>query len=326
METGHDSCINRMNQLIHEVGNVAVPPPPAAPVTPVVPIGRHGACELFAKREDLVDPLGLGFKVRKARWTFARAEADGVTDVIVDGVNESGCCAAAASLGAAFSLRVHVFFRGHRPERPAGRLLQTIGSATSVAFVDPDKPALTAKLRKADEIREQGGKPLLIPIGLSTPESIWAGIELAAQICTYEEEAGIPFDAVIVAVGTAGTAFSLEVGGFLLGRPWQVVGVCIDDESPADYSPILAEHRRHAQALFPQLPDAGDLEFACLSDHRGYQIPSARAAEEARIVSDRHGLEFEQTYVAKAWAGGLEWLAEHPDVRRALFVVTGGLS
>jgi L-cysteate sulfo-lyase len=324
LETDHDSCTSRMRELIHQVGNVAIPPPPEDPVTPVVSLGRHGTCELFAKREDLVDPLGLGFKVRKARWTFARAEADGVTDVIVDGVNDSGCCAAAASLGGAFSLRVHVFFRGHRPERPTGRLLQTIDSATSVEFVDPERPAHAAKLRKADEVRAQGGVPLVIPIGLTTPESIWAGIELSAQICTYEEEAGTPFDAVIVPVGTVGTAFSLEVGGFLLGRPWQVVGVCIDDESPADYAAPLAELRRNARALFPQLPDVGDLQFASLSDHRGYQIPSPRAAEQARIVSRRHGLDFDQTYVAKAWAGGLEWLDEHPSVRRALFVVTGG--
>jgi 1-aminocyclopropane-1-carboxylate deaminase/D-cysteine desulfhydrase-like pyridoxal-dependent ACC family enzyme len=311
-----------MNELVHRVGGVVVPP--AVPVTPVVPMGTIGACEWFAKREDLIDPLGLGFKVRKAYWTFARAQADGVTDVIVDGVNESGCCAAAASLGGAFGLRVHVFFRGIRPEHPTGRLLHSLDSATSVAFVDPDKPALADKLRKADDIREHGGVPLVIPIGLTTPESLWAGIELAAQIGTYEEETGAPFDAVIVPVGTGGTAFSLDVGGFLLGRPWQVVGVCIDEETPADYVPILAELRRDARSLFPELPDAGGLELACLSDHRGYQIPSQRAADEARVVASRHGLDFEQTYVAKAWAGALEWIEDKSSVRRALFVVTGG--
>jgi len=325
LETGHDSCTDRMNHLIYRsAGNVAVPPPLAVPVTPVIPLGRHGTCDVFAKREDLVDPLGLGFKVRKVRWTFARAKADGVTDVILDGVNDSGCCAAAASLGDAFSLRVHVFFRGERPERPTGRLLHSLDSATSAEFVDPTKPADAAKLRKADEIREQGGVPRVLPIGLSTPESVWAGIELAAQICTYEEEVAAPFDAVIVPVGTAGTVFSLDVGGFLLSRPWQVVGVCIDDESPADYAPALAEHRRNAQTLFPELPDAGGLQLVSLSDHRGYQIPSARAAEEARTISSRYGLTFDQTYVAKAWAGALEWLEDHPSIRRALFVVTGG--
>ena len=316
---------NRMNDLIDQsAGDVAVPPPLVVPVTPVMPLGQHGTCELFAKREDLLDPLGLGFKVRKVRWTFARAKADGVTDVILDGVNDSGCCAAAASLGDAFSLRVHIFFRGIRPGRPTGRLLQSLNSATSVEFVDPTRPADAAKLRKAEEIQQQGGVPRVLPIGLSTPESVWAGIELAAQIGTYEEEVATPFDAVIVPVGTAGTAFSLDVGGFLLGRPWQVVGVCIDDESPADYSPALAEHRRNAQALFPELPDVGGLELVSLSDHQGYQVPSESAAREARTVSSRYGLTFDQTYVAKGWAGALEWLEEHPSVRRALFVVTGG--
>src|SRR5690348_15028417 len=137
-----------MNELIRQVGDVVVPPALDVPVTPVVPLGRHGRCELFAKREDLVDPLGLGFKVRKAHWTFARAHADGVTDVIVDGVNESGCCAAAASLGSDYSLRVHVFFRGVQPAQPSGRLAQTMSAATSFEFVDPDRPALAAKLRK----------------------------------------------------------------------------------------------------------------------------------------------------------------------------------
>ena len=275
------------------------------------------------KREDLLDPLGLGFKVRKVRWTYARAKADGVTDVILDGVTDSGCCAAAASLGAAFSLRVHVLFRGSPVENPTGRLLQTLNSATSVEYVDPTKPADAAKDRKAEEIRAQGGVPRVLPIGASTPESVWAGIELAAEIGTYEEEAGTPFDAVLVAVGTGGTVFGLDVGGFLLGRPWQVVGVLIDDDAPPDYAAPFAELRRAVQALFPELPDAGTLELATLSDHQGYQIPSERAAEEAREVSLRHGLSFDQTYVAKAWAGSLEWLADRPSTKRALFVMTG---
>jgi 1-aminocyclopropane-1-carboxylate deaminase/D-cysteine desulfhydrase-like pyridoxal-dependent ACC family enzyme len=325
VEMGHESGTNRLNELIERAsGDVAVPPPLAGSDTPLEPLGQHGTCELFAKREDLLEPVGLGFKVRKVRWTYARAEADGVTDVILDGVTHSGCCAAAATLGRAFSLRVHVFLRGERPENPTGRLLQTLTSATSVEFVDPTRPADEAKLRKAEEIREHGGVPRVYPIGLSTPEALWGGIELAAQITDYEEEVGTPFDAVIVAVGTAGTAAGLDVGCFLLDRPWQVVGVCIDDEAPADYVPVIATLRRSMQALFPELPEVGALELVSLSDHRGYQVPSPIAAREADEVSRLYGLEFDPTYVAKAWAGGLEWLEEHPAIRRALFVVTGG--
>jgi 1-aminocyclopropane-1-carboxylate deaminase/D-cysteine desulfhydrase-like pyridoxal-dependent ACC family enzyme len=317
----------RLQELIDRAaGDVAVPPTLDGPVTPVVAFGRYGGCEIFVKREDLLDPTGLGFKVRKVRWTYARAKADGVTDVILDGVTESGCCAAAASLGPAFGLGVHVFLRGVPPERPAGRLLQTLSSATSVEFVDPENPADAVKQRKAEEIRQQGGVPRLVPIGASTPESVWAGIELASEIGAYEEEAGAPFDAVLVAVGTGGTVLGLDVGRFLLECPWQVVGVLIDDDAPGDYAARFAELRRATQVLFPDLPDAGGLELATLSDHRGYQIPSERATEEARNVSLHHGLTFDETYVAKAWAGALEWLAEHPSVERALFVVTGGAS
>jgi 1-aminocyclopropane-1-carboxylate deaminase/D-cysteine desulfhydrase-like pyridoxal-dependent ACC family enzyme len=198
-----------------------------------------------------------------------------------------------------------------------------LSSATSVEFVDPANPADAVKQRKAEEIQQHGGVPRLVPIGATTPESVWAGIELASEIGAYEEEAGAPFDAVLVAVGTGGTVFGLDVGGFLLERPWQVVGVLIDDDTSADYAAPFAELRSAAQELFPEVPDAGRLELATLSDHRGYQIPSERAMEEARKVSLHHGLTFDETYVAKAWAGALEWLAEHPSVERALFVVTG---
>ncbi len=314
----------RLKELIDRAaGDVAVPPPLEVPVTPVVSFGRYGACDVFVKREDLLDPTGLGFKVRKVRWTYARAKADGVTDVILDGVTESGCCAAAASLGPAFGLGVHVFLRGVPPEHATGRLLQTLSAATSVEFVDPEHPADAVKQRKAEEIREQGGVPRLVPIGASTPESVWAGIELASEIAAYEDEAGAPFDAVLVAVGTGGTVLGLGVGRFLLERPWHVVGVLIDDDAPEDYAPRFAELRAATKALFPELPDTAGLELTTLSDHRGYQIPSARATEEASEVSRRHGLAFDPTYVAKAWAGSLEWLAEHPSIERALFVMTG---
>lgn len=315
----------RLNDLLERAaGDVALPPSLDGPVTPIVSLGRHGNCDVFVMREDLLDPLGLGFKIRKARWVFARAKADGITDVILDGVTDSGCCAAGATLGAAFSLRVHSVLRGERPERPTGRLLQTMSSATSVTFVENTRPAADAAIqRKVDEIRQEDGVPRVMPIGMTTPESVWAGIEAAAEIGAFEEESAEPFGAVLVAVGTAGTAFGLDVGGFLLGRPWQVVGVCIDDETPAEYAPRLAELRLATQALFPELPDAGRLELVTLSDHAGYQIPSARAMEEARKISASHGLTFDQTYVAKAWAGALEWLDAHPSIGRALFVVTG---
>jgi D-cysteine desulfhydrase len=324
---GHESSSERMEELIRSsAGDVAVPPPLAGDsVTPVVSLGRHGSCDVLAKREDLLDQLRLGFKLRKVRWVFARAQADGVTDVILDGVDDSGCLAAAASLGGAFSLRVHVIVRGERPERPTGRLLQTMETATSVAFVDPSGPADEAKALKAAEIRSAGGTPRVLPVGLSTAESLWAGIELAAEIAAYEESAGSAFDALIVAVGTGGTVLSLEVARVLLGRPWQVVGVCIDDDAPADYAAGFAQLCESAKAWFPRsLSGIEGPQLVTLSDHRGYRIPSSSANREAQAIARRYGLEFDETYVAKAWAGGLEWLADHPEIGRALFVVTGG--
>jgi L-cysteate sulfo-lyase len=298
---------------------------PRPRATPIQPFGVRGSCALFVKRDDLFDLHGFGFKSRKVHHVLANARAAGYSDLILDGCDDSACCAATAVAGRKLSLPVHIMVRGRQPERASARLRQTSAAATSVSFVDPGGDIAAAKLRKADEIRLRGGSPLVLPPSLTTVDALAAGLEVAEEIAAYETWTRISFDVVFMPVGTGGTLLGFEIARLLLAPRWRVVGICIDDLAPEAYRPTLERMYAAARELrFPALPAAFELpELVWPLGHLGYRIPSDRANREADRIVRTRGVRFDPTYVAKAWTGAQEWLDTHPDMRTALLLMTG---
>ena len=259
-----------------------------------------GASELWLKRED----LSGGNKVRGLEFLFAAARP-GTVFVTIGGTGSSHCLSSATHarrLG--FRIVVAQF---PQPDTDASRAVAE-ATARVADLVVQARSQLTfpwAVLRAVAHARRLGA-PRWIPGGGAHPRAVvghvLAALELPAQIAE-------PPDAIVVPLGTGGTAAGVALGVAWLGWPTRVVAVRVAPRLVANRWRVTLLARRAARLLGIESPQLRVHVVDGLG--AGYGHPSP-AGERARLTAAAHGLRLDPTYGAKAFA-------EIPAKQRVIF-------
>jgi 1-aminocyclopropane-1-carboxylate deaminase/D-cysteine desulfhydrase-like pyridoxal-dependent ACC family enzyme len=195
----------------------------------------------------------------------------------------------------------------------------------SPALLLPTMTAVAARLR----MRRR--RPFVIPAGGSnvagTLGHVEAGLELARQM-----EAGVlpEPDAVVVALGSGGTAAGLAIGLAAAGVTARVIAVRVVPRAlvnQASLGALIARTVRHLRELDERFPDVANVARSHLViDHdeygAGYGEPSATGQNAQRLAHELAGVELEPTYTAKAFASVLRHAKGSLEKRRILYVHT----
>ncbi|HYT05145.1 MAG TPA: pyridoxal-phosphate dependent enzyme [Gemmatimonadales bacterium] len=292
------------------------------PLEPAPDLGRAlGVAALMIKREDRSSVRCGGNKLRGLEFLLAGAPA-GTVFVTVGGTGSTHCLATAVH-AAAVSCRAAV---AHfpQPDTAAGRAVAAACNARA-ALVVRARTRLTVPLAvlKAWRGARTLGPRRWIPGGGAHPRAVvghlLAGLELGEQV--HE-----PPDAIVLPLGTGGTAAGLVLAVMTLGWPTRVVAVRVAPAIVANRwrtlrlacsaAALLARHG----IMLPPLPPLPPL-LVVDGLGEGYGHPSA-AGERARAIAAEHGLTLDPTYGAKAFAFLMRratW-----DVQRAVFWHTFG--
>jgi 1-aminocyclopropane-1-carboxylate deaminase/D-cysteine desulfhydrase-like pyridoxal-dependent ACC family enzyme len=248
-----------------------------------------GAGELWLKREDLAG----GNKVRGLEFLLADARP-GTVFVTIGGTGSTHCLATA----------LHARGLGHRivlaqfpqPETDATRAVAE-ATARAADIVVQARSQLTlpwAVLRALAHARRLGA-PRWIPGGGAHPRAVvghvLAALELPAQIAE-------PPDAIVVPLGTGGTAAGIALGVAWLGWPTRVVAVRVAPRLVANRwrTERMANRARQLLSIHPLT-----LRIEVVNGlGAGYGHPSP-AGERARLIAAEHGLRLDPTYGAKAF-------------------------
>jgi D-cysteine desulfhydrase len=177
----------------------------------------------------------------------------------------------------------------------------------------------------AAELTAAGERPYVIPEGGSNALGSLGYVDAMREV-REQLELGLgggpePFDAVVFACGSGGTA-----AGVLLGaREWDVapeahaVAVCDDT---AYFEGVVGRIVLDAQRLAPELDRAARLRVHDRWKGPGYAVASDEQRRFIVEVARRTGLLLDPVYTGKA----LFALSQlDPKPRRALFLHTGGL-
>jgi len=268
---------------------------------------------LAIKREDRSSPRCGGNKVRGLEFLLAGA-APGTAFVTVGGTGSTHCLATAVHARVAAGRAVLAQFP--QPETAASRAVAA-ACAAQAAYVVRARGRATLPLAVFEAWRR--ARPLgprrWIPGGGAHPRAVvghlLAGLELALQ------GAGPP-DAIVLPLGTGGTAAGLALAVATLGWPTLVVGIRV--------APMIVANRwrtlrlaRGARRLLARrgipLPAARSLVIVDgLGSGYGHPTPEGEAA--SRLASE-HGLTLDPTYGAKAFAFLLRRAT--PNVQRVVF-------
>jgi len=306
-------------ELCPRLGRSLRPLPLVDRPTAVEPLARLsarlGGADLWVKRDDRSNAEYGGNKPRKLAWLISRALGHGRRSLVTAGAIGSHHAVATALFGRWAGLRVCALLT---PQPVTAGVRENLAShvrlGTDLRLVE-EAGGLPAALGREFLRRTLAGeRPMLVPPGGSSPAGtlgfVEAGLELAAQV-----RAGLcPLPAaVVVALGSGGTAAGLALGLALAGLEARVVGVRVVPRSwlpPA--LPRLLAHATAALLARHGLPSALraasrlrlEIDDAQLGAGYGHATPAARAAIE-RLREDE-GLELEPTYTGKAAAALLD--------------------
>jgi 1-aminocyclopropane-1-carboxylate deaminase/D-cysteine desulfhydrase-like pyridoxal-dependent ACC family enzyme len=263
--------------------------------------------ELWIKRDDLTSDLYGGNKVRKLEHIFEEARAKGSRRLLTFGTGGShqGPATAMHGRGAGFEVAAIL-----TPQLRAGYAVDILRAGLAAGLeVLPASSVATAPFvfararRRHDFVIGPGGSSLAGTMGY-----IDAALELGEQV--KNGELPVP-DAIVVPLGSAGTAAGLLVGLAALGLPTKVIGVrivhpALMGRQRALWLALRAARRRGIAVGAAKLAGSFEMERGYLG--RGYSYPTDRG-DRATEKAAAEGVALDPTYTAKTFAAALDVVA-----------------
>lgn len=262
---------------------------------------RLGFETLLVKRDDLNGAVFGGNKLRGLEWLLPVAGPG----IVTMGGYGSTWCAALAWVGRQEGRRVFPTLIP-QPWSPvvAGVLATTL--AHGQAVIAGSRLGLPLALARAWRAARRHGQVTWIPAGGATPlaclGSVNAALELAAQLA--DERLGRP-DAIVVPLGSGGTAAGLLVGCWIAGWDVDICAVRVADPWLASRGRVM----RLVRAILEQLEafglrlTPGRARLRVIGDQlgAGYGHPTAAAVAACHSLAE-HGISVDLTYGAKTYA------------------------
>ncbi len=289
-----------------------------------------GGPQIWVKRDDLTGFELSGNKVRKLEYHLGAALSSKADTVVTCGAEQSNHCRATALAAARLGLGCVLVLRTAEgrspPQLRANHLLHHLAGAR-IELVDADgyrrRDQLMAAL--ADDLRDQGRRPWVIPEGASDRLGMYGMADAFDELVIQMAAAGIEPAVVWHASSSGGTTAGFGWSATHNGSSAPIVAVSVGEhaaELENRVRAIWAEGAARESAPVPELP----IEYRDDYVGGGYGvIDPAQPAVEAEATA-RTGLLFDPTYTGKALFGLRQEIASGrfgPD-DQVVFWHTGG--
>jgi D-cysteine desulfhydrase len=285
--------------------------------------------EVWVKRDDMTAGAEAGNKIRKLEFLLAEAREQGATTVVTCGGVQSNHARATALTAASLGLRCVLLLRTATPSMApplTGNLLLDRLAGADVRFISPDDYRRRAELMMdvKRELGARGEHAYVIPEGGSNALGSLGYAEAMREV-RQQLDLGLggqkPFDAVVHACGSGGTAAGVVLGAaeWEVARTVHAIAVCDDIRY---FESVIGRIVIEAQKLEPSLNLSADLVLHDRYKGPGYAVASDEQRAFIRDVARKTGLVVDPVYSGKALFG---LAALDPKPKRVLFLHTGGL-
>lgn len=290
--------------------------------------GTASVPKIFLKRDDLLS-LGLGGnKIRNLEFLIGQALAEGATDVITEGRQQSNHCRLTAAACAKAGLRAHLVLTGTRPERFMGNLLLDRLLGARVYFTGSDERSLRQAWvgYLAPVFDSFGGKSFAIPVGGSDVRGTLGHVLLAAEIVEDMDGVGEEPAAVVLATATGGTQAGLLAGLRKLGRATPVTGFAVAKSAEELAHDVARLTTGTAAEIGGPNSDASDVVVDGRGLGGGYGVATEEAQQAIEVLARSEGIFADPVYTGKGLAGLISFVREgrFSGGDAVVFVHTGG--
>ena len=311
--------------------------PRAGLITKPTPLERlnrlsdHLGIDLWIKRDDLAGVSFGGNKTRQLDYYFGAAMAEGADTILITGAVQSNFTRLAAANAARFGMQAIVQLES-RVDAPSDLylnsgnvLLSRILGAEVMHFPvgEDEDGADKALYQRAEEIKAEGGKPYVIPLGkIENPIGAFGYVDAAEEI--MDEDQG--FDFIITGSGSGMTHSGL-IAGFAPYAP-HVIGSCVRREKSLQIPRITALLTAYQEMTGEDLGLSNtDIDIWDGALAPGYGKMGAVAESAMTLMAQYEGLIIDPVYTAKSFAAVPELVESGriPQGARVCYIHTGGL-
>lgn len=305
--------------------------------TPLEPLENLSALlggpKIWIKRDDATGLATGGNKTRKLEFLLADALAKNADVIITQGATQSNhvrqAIAGAAKLGLASKvlLEKRVTDFGEDYQRSGNILLDELLGGEIVAHLPGGTDMQKAMEEYAEQLREQGHRPYVIPGGGSNAIGALGYVACAEELLFQSSQLRLRIDHVVHATGSTGTQAGLVAGFTATNSHVPVLGISVRAPKAKQEENVwnLASRTRELLGVTGDLPREA---VAANSDYvgDGYGLPTEGMLEALTLFARHEGILLDPVYSGKGAAGLIDLIRKgyftHDE--NVVFIHTGG--
>jgi len=304
---------------------------------------RLGGPEIYIKRDDLTGLAFGGNKSRKLEFIVGDMLEKKADVVITWASLQSNWCMQTAAAARTFGIKpiLMLFKPVGVPATADGNVLLDVILDADIRILETEKGRIVKAAQAMDvleeaarEVRAQGHKPYLVPVGGSLVRgdmekplgAIGYAVEFAELLEQMRGLGGDP-DYIVHSTGSGGTQAGLVVGAKALSPGCRVLGISVSDPKGPFSDDVLEIAKATDEALglgLGILPDDVTVFDEYLGE--GYGAVDRAVAETIRLVFQTEGIVLDPVYTAKAMIGLRDLIRTgfFKPADKVVFVHTGG--
>jgi len=264
-----------------------------------------GGPRILFKRDDLTGPEFGGNKARKLEFLIADALKEECDTVITTGALQSNHARITAASARRHDLDPVLVLRGDEPETYDGNLLidELLGAEIHFAPAET-KDMMAAMADVAEDCRERGRTPYIIPTGGSNPIGAVGYANALMEIVTQTNDLGVHANYLVHSSGSGGTQGGLVCGSTILNADITVLGISDGVMRDPFVSRVLDIANGCSKLLNLECTiSPNEVEFFDDYAGEGYGILQKEVADAIRTVARTEGILLDPIYTGKAMWG-----------------------
>jgi D-cysteine desulfhydrase family pyridoxal phosphate-dependent enzyme len=287
-----------------------------------------GGPRILFKRDDN-DGFALGGnKARKLEFLIADAMQKGADTIITTGGVQSNHARITAAAAKRYGMRPILVLRGDSSAEYDGNLLLDKLFGAEIRIVAPDmRDTMPIMQDIAEEMRDGGREPYIIPSGGSNPVGAIAYSNAMLEIISQAVEMSVKVDHVVFASGSGGTQGGLLFGAKALNFQGRILGI----SDGASRDPLVGKIVEIANGC-ARLIDSHvsvslkDVDFLDQYAGKGYGILQKEVVDAIMTVAGTEGILLDPVYTGKAMWGLMDLIHQgyFEKDETVVFIHTGG--
>ena len=291
-----------------------------------------GTVEIYIKRDDLLPGAAGGNKTRKLDFCIADALEKGADTLITCGAVQSNHCRLTLSWAVKEGMDCHLVLEervkgSYNPEASGNNFLFKLLGVSSITVVPGGSAMLQEMEKKAEELRQQGKKPYIIPGGASNAIGALGYAACAQETLEQLFRMGLDIHSFVVPSGSAGTHAGFLTGIYATETNIPVLGMNVSRPKETQEE-LVHKLVKETAALIGVKKDIPASAVTCFGDYvgPGYSLPTESMVEAVTLLARTEAILLDPVYTGKEMAGFIDQVRKgaFPDGAKVLFLHTGG--